>query len=67
MLTAAAREQIGPLDPYAGVREVLQQTDATSLLDRLLYADIKTYLQELFDEAGSNEHGNICRKSSAVS
>ena len=47
LLTAAAREQIGALDPYAGVREVLQQTDATSLLDRLLYADIKTYLQEL--------------------
>lgn len=47
LLTAAAREQIGSLDPYAGVREVLQQTDATSLLDRLLYADIKTYLQEL--------------------
>ncbi len=47
LLTAAAREQIGPLDPYAGVREVLKQTDATSLLDRLLYADIKTYLQEL--------------------
>ena len=47
LLTAAAREQIGPLDPYAGVREVLKQTDATSVLDRLLYADIKTYLQEL--------------------
>ena len=47
LLTAEAREQIGPLDPYAGVRAVLKQTDATSLLDRLLYADIKTYLQEL--------------------
>ena len=47
LLTAEAREQIGPLDPYAGVRAVLEQTDATSLLDRLLYADIKTYLQEL--------------------
>ena len=47
LLTAEARERIGALDPYAGVRTVLQQTDATSLLDRLLYADIKTYLQEL--------------------
>lgn len=47
LLTAEARERIGPLDPYAGVRAVLEQTDATSLLDRLLYADIKTYLQEL--------------------
>jgi asparagine synthase (glutamine-hydrolysing) len=47
LLTSAAREQIGPLDPYAGVREVLDRTDANSLLDRLLYADIKTYLHEL--------------------
>jgi asparagine synthase (glutamine-hydrolysing) len=35
------------VDPYAGVRMVLGQTDARSLLDRLLYADIKTYLHEL--------------------
>jgi asparagine synthase (glutamine-hydrolysing) len=47
LLTSQAREQIGALDPYAGVRAVLAQTDATTLLDRLLYADIKTYLQEL--------------------
>jgi asparagine synthase (glutamine-hydrolysing) len=47
LLTAEAREQIGALDPYAGVREALEQTDARSLLDRLLYADIKTYLHEL--------------------
>jgi asparagine synthase (glutamine-hydrolysing) len=47
LLTAEARERIGSIDPYAGVRAVLEQTDATSLLDRLLYADIKTYLQEL--------------------
>ena len=47
LLTSAAREQIGPLDPYAGVREVLDLKDANSLLDRLLYADIKTYLHEL--------------------
>lgn len=47
LLTDEAREQIGALDPYAGVREALEQTDAQSLLDRLLYADIKTYLHEL--------------------
>ena len=40
-------ERIGLVDPYAGVREALEQTDAKSLLDRLLYADIKTYLHEL--------------------
>src|SRR5687767_8437658 len=37
----------GGIDPYAGVRELLGHTDAQSLLDRLLYADIKTYLHEL--------------------
>jgi asparagine synthase (glutamine-hydrolysing) len=47
LLTAEARAQVGVIDPYAGVRAVLQQTDASSLLDRLLYADIKTYLHEL--------------------
>ena len=47
LLTPEVRAQIGPLDPYAGVREVLSRTDAKSLLDRLLYADIKTYLHEL--------------------
>jgi asparagine synthase (glutamine-hydrolysing) len=47
LLTNEAREQIGLLDPYARVREALKQTNAKSLLDRLLYADIKTYLHEL--------------------
>ena len=47
LLTPAAREQAGTLDAYAGVRAVLRNTDASSLLDRLLYADIKTYLHEL--------------------
>ncbi|MFZ0063005.1 MAG: asparagine synthase (glutamine-hydrolyzing) [Pyrinomonadaceae bacterium] len=47
LLTEQAGEQIGHCDPYIGVRALLSQTDATSLLDRLLYADIKTYLHEL--------------------
>ena len=34
-------------DPYARSRSYLAQTDARSLLNRLLYADIKTYLHEL--------------------
>jgi asparagine synthase (glutamine-hydrolysing) len=49
LLTAEACARIGASagDPYAIVRGMLRQTDATSLLDRLLYADTKTYLHEL--------------------
>jgi asparagine synthase (glutamine-hydrolysing) len=47
LLTARTRERMSGIDPYATVRSVLAESDATSLLDRLLYADIKTYLQEL--------------------
>jgi asparagine synthase (glutamine-hydrolysing) len=47
LLTPDARARAGAIDPYAGVRSLLEQTDARSPLDRLLYADIKTYLHEL--------------------
>jgi asparagine synthase (glutamine-hydrolysing) len=47
LLTRETVDRIGGIDPYAGVRRVLSETDAESLLDRLLYADIKTYLHEL--------------------
>src|SRR4030095_10364759 len=47
LLSPATLERVGKVDPYFGVRRVLHETDATSLLDRLLYADIKTYLHEL--------------------
>ena len=47
LLSKSTLERIGGIDPYAGVRAALEQTDADSLLDRLLYADIKTYLHEL--------------------
>lgn len=47
LLTQQTHDQIGHCDPYLGVRDLLSQTDARSLLDRLLYADIKTYLHEL--------------------
>jgi asparagine synthase (glutamine-hydrolysing) len=47
LLTTEMKERLGTIDPYMGLREVLKETDATSFLDRLLYADIKTYLHEL--------------------
>jgi asparagine synthase (glutamine-hydrolysing) len=47
LLSAQALEQVGIIDPYASVRRALAETNANSLLDRLLYADIKTYLHEL--------------------
>src|SRR5258705_110140 len=47
LLTAEMKEQVGTNDPYTGLRKVLKESDATSFLDRLLYADIKTYLHEL--------------------
>ena len=47
LLTPETRARAGEGDPYAGVRGLLEQTDAKSPLDRLLYADIKTYLHEL--------------------
>jgi asparagine synthase (glutamine-hydrolysing) len=48
LLSAAARERIGSnVDPYRVIHEMMDRTDAQSLLDRLLYSDIKTYLHEL--------------------
>jgi asparagine synthase (glutamine-hydrolysing) len=47
LLTRETIDRVGGIDPYFGVRRVLADTDAKSLLDRLLYADIKTYLHEL--------------------
>ena len=47
LLNAAAREQVGGVDPYAAPRGFLAETDAETMLNRLLYADTKTYLHEL--------------------
>jgi asparagine synthase (glutamine-hydrolysing) len=47
LMSQETQARSGAIDPYAGVRGVLADTDAQSLLDRLLYADIKTYLHEL--------------------
>jgi asparagine synthase (glutamine-hydrolysing) len=47
LLTAAARERVAGVDPYAAYHAALRATDAHTLLDQLLYADTKTYLHEL--------------------
>jgi asparagine synthase (glutamine-hydrolysing) len=47
LLTEDAKERMGSLDPYVDVTKYLEQTDADTLLNKLLYADIKTYLHEL--------------------
>ena len=47
MFTKGARERIGSIDPYRELRRVLARVKDLSLLDGLLYADIKTYLHEL--------------------
>ncbi|MBK6486607.1 MAG: asparagine synthase (glutamine-hydrolyzing) [Gemmatimonadetes bacterium] len=47
LLSPAWRERVAGIDPYAAHHAALGRTNATSLLNRLLYADTKTYLQEL--------------------
>jgi len=47
MFTRTTRERIGSIDPYRELRRVLARVKDLSLLDGLLYADIKTYLHEL--------------------
>jgi asparagine synthase (glutamine-hydrolysing) len=47
LLTLGIQERIVDSDPYSVIRSLLGQTDATSLLDRLLNADTRTYLHEL--------------------
>jgi len=47
MFTRETRERIETIDPYAELRQLLERTKDLSLLDGLLYADIKTYLHEL--------------------
>jgi asparagine synthase (glutamine-hydrolysing) len=47
LLSAETKERIGEKNPYAVLQNYLAQTDARDLLDKLLYADTKTYLHEL--------------------
>jgi asparagine synthase (glutamine-hydrolysing) len=47
LMTGEVKERIGGVEPYACITKYLEQTDADSLLNKLLYADIKSYLHEL--------------------
>jgi asparagine synthase (glutamine-hydrolysing) len=47
LLSAETRARIAEENPYFHLRDWLQKTDARELLDKLLYADTKTYLHEL--------------------
>jgi asparagine synthase (glutamine-hydrolysing) len=47
LLTAETKQRIGVIDPYRQMRSYFERSDAHSLLNRMLYTDIKTYLHEL--------------------
>jgi asparagine synthase (glutamine-hydrolysing) len=47
LLAAGLRERVGMVDPYEAAQRALRETDACRLLDRLLYADVRTYMHEL--------------------
>ncbi len=47
LLTDDAKTRIAEENPYARLHDWLAQTDAEEVLDKLLYADTKTYLHEL--------------------
>jgi asparagine synthase (glutamine-hydrolysing) len=47
LFTPQARERMGPLDPYRRNLDHMSDCDSQALLDQLLAADLKTYLQEL--------------------
>jgi asparagine synthase (glutamine-hydrolysing) len=47
LLTPDARERAGAADPYGDMRRYFDSADTDSLLNRMLYADTKTYLHEL--------------------
>lgn len=47
LLSESTCERIGDPDPYFHMRQYFDETDADSLLNKLLYVDTKTYLQEL--------------------
>src|SRR5215216_5740173 len=47
MFTRETSDRIRSIDPYVELRRLLATTKDLSLLDGLLYADIKTYLHEL--------------------
>ena len=47
MFTREARGRIDDLNPYTLQNRLVQRSDAEDVLDKLLYADTKTYLHEL--------------------
>jgi asparagine synthase (glutamine-hydrolysing) len=47
MFTRETNDRMRTIDPYVELRRLLERTKDLSLLDGLLYADIKTYLHEL--------------------
>jgi asparagine synthase (glutamine-hydrolysing) len=47
MLVPAVRERVGLIDPYEAAHRAIRESDAESVLNRLLYADVRTYLHEL--------------------
>jgi asparagine synthase (glutamine-hydrolysing) len=47
LFTRETKDRIRSIDPYVELRRLLERTKDLSLLDGLLYADIKTYLHEL--------------------
>lgn len=47
LLAPELRAHLAAVDPYAAARDALSRTNATRLLDQLLYTDTCTYLHEL--------------------
>lgn len=47
LLSDQSKERIAEQNPYFHLRNWIEKTDAEDMLDKLLYADTKTYLHEL--------------------
>ncbi len=47
MFSRETRDRIENFNPYAGLNSWIENADADDVLDKLLYADTKTYLHEL--------------------
>jgi asparagine synthase (glutamine-hydrolysing) len=47
LLAPETKERVREIEPYREMRRYFDSADSDSLLNRMLYADMKTYLQEL--------------------
>ena len=47
LLSTDTKRQVGTIEPYKLLRQYFEEAETGSILNRMLYADIKTYLQEL--------------------